>query len=110
MVGTLSSLYFADPLVHERTCPSARSKVQKGSDRIQPCPRDLDELNRIVVETTSCAVDRWMGRRRLTTRVWRWKNVQGAVTFAVPESDTGLQVTFAPAGLGAQLRWDASGQ
>ena len=43
-------------------------------------------------------------------RVAPGQNVQGAVTFAVPESDTGLQVTFAPAGLGAQLRWDASGQ
>ena len=43
-------------------------------------------------------------------RVAPGQTVQGAVTFAVPESDAGLQVSFAPAGLGAQLRWDASGQ
>ncbi|MGI8424741.1 MAG: DUF4352 domain-containing protein [Chloroflexota bacterium] len=40
-------------------------------------------------------------------RVAPGQSVLGAVTFAVPEGETGTQVTFSPAALGALLRWEA---
>ena len=43
-------------------------------------------------------------------RVAPGANVQGAVTFAVPEGENALQVTFAPSALGAMVRWDAPQQ
>jgi len=41
-------------------------------------------------------------------RVAPGQQVQGSVTFAVPEGDAAPQVTFSPRALGALLRWDAS--
>jgi hypothetical protein len=41
-------------------------------------------------------------------RIASGQKVQGMVTFLVPETEAAAQVTFSPAALGAQLRWDAS--
>jgi hypothetical protein len=41
-------------------------------------------------------------------RVASGQQVQGSVTFAVPQGDTAPLVTFSPRALGALLRWDAS--
>jgi hypothetical protein len=41
-------------------------------------------------------------------RVAPGQQVQGSVTFAIPEGDASPQVTFSPRALGSLFRWDAS--
>jgi hypothetical protein len=41
-------------------------------------------------------------------RIEPGQKVQGAVSFAIPETEAAPQITFAPAALGALLRWDAT--
>ncbi|HEU5316904.1 MAG TPA: DUF4352 domain-containing protein [Chloroflexota bacterium] len=41
-------------------------------------------------------------------RIEPGQKVQGAVSFAIPESEAAPQITFSPSALGALLRWDAT--